>query len=160
MGMYTVPAWAMLAEQTARTAAAARLFALGLIKSLSPLRLYRHVAGIPNPNTIFAGRLWGRRILFPTAIGDGGPCCRGRESTPPGMMPRGRAVWPAALGALALAAAGGHVLRRTALAGAPAEPAAARARPHALRADPDSPRPNVVLVSIDSLRADPVGPYG
>src|SRR5688572_31685719 len=84
MGMYTVPAWAMLAEQTARTAAAARLFALGLIKSLSPLRLYRHVAGIPNPNTIFVDGLWGHPILFPRAFGEGGACCRGREATPPG----------------------------------------------------------------------------
>src|SRR5688572_32887054 len=102
MGMYTVPAWAMLAEQTARTAAAARLFALGLIKSLSPLRLYRHVAGIPDPNTIFSDRLWGRGILFPLAVGGGGPGCRGREDTPAGMKPRGRAVWAAALAALAL----------------------------------------------------------
>ena len=76
------------------------------------------------------------------------------------MMPRGRAVWPAALGALALAAAGGLVLWRSALAGAPAEPPSARARPPALRADPGGPRPNVVLVSIDSLRADHVGAYG
>ena len=76
------------------------------------------------------------------------------------MMPRGRAVWAAALAALALAAAGGLALWRSALAGAPAEPAAPRARPAALRPDPDAPRPNVVLVSIDSLRADHLGAHG